>query len=93
MKSGPAGASDGAKPTTTEREKKAVSTSEDTYEAALNVVYRVLEVMQEGKLQACKAADDTGDPAKIFQASGEYCGVLDAKVMVGRLIESIRGVA
>lgn len=67
-----------------------MSSSEDTYEAALNVVYRVLEVMQEGKLHACKAADDTGDPAKIFQANGEYCGVHDAKVMVGRLIESLR---
>lgn len=67
-----------------------MSSSEDTYIRALEVVVTALDVMQEMKRRACHDADDTGSPDKMWQANGEYVGVLDAKLLVRDMIESIR---
>lgn len=54
--------------------------------ATLESVAAALDIMQESKRQACHTAEDTNDPATIWQANGEYCGVVDAKLFIRELI-------
>ena len=67
-----------------------MSNKEDTYIRALEVVVTALDVMQQVKRRACDAAEATNSPDQIWQANGEYVGVLDAKLLVRDMIESIR---